>query len=285
VGNILKYSHFFQRAIFICLLFGVFLPLLAQEGSSQSGESTESVLPTWTFTPSPTTAPTEATAESTENLSPRAESTEAPESTEAIVEATEASIEVTEAVVELTETLVVPSPSASPTLGADRMMRGRVSYQIGENHGGILIQADDGAGWQSSAVSDAQGIYEIALRSDRAFRLDFSAKLYLRQSLWIVAGDSAPAVQLLGGDLNGDACINSLDLNLLLPQFDKANTADTDINFDGMTDVIDLVILTTNIDPLCEAPTGNSEASLDASLEGSGETSLLPTATGIPANP
>jgi hypothetical protein len=281
-----KYSQFFQKAIFICLLFGVFLPLLAQEGNSQTEESTESVFPSETLTPSPTSSetpfpsppPTEATAETTE-LSSTAESSEA---TEAIVEATEASIEITEASLELTETLVVPSPSASPTLGADRMMRGRVTYQIGENHAGILIQADDGAGWQSSAVSDEQGVYEIALRSDRPFRLDFSAKLYLRQSLWTVAGDSAPAVQLLGGDLNGDNCINSLDLNLLLPQFDKAQSAETDINLDGMTDVIDLVILTTNMNADCELtslPAANSSETAPI------ENSLFPTATGIPANP
>jgi hypothetical protein len=283
VGDILKYSHFFQRVIFICLLFGVFLPLLAQEGNFQTGESTESVFPSETLTPSPTSSetpfpsppPTEATAETTE-LSSTAESSEA---TEAIVEATEASIEITEASLELTETLVVPSPSASPTLGADRLMRGRVTYQIGENHAGILIQADDGAGWQSSAVSDEQGVYEIALRSDRPFRLDFSAKLYLRQSLWIVAGDSAPAVQLLGGDLNGDNCINSLDLNLLLPQFDKTQMPDSDLNFDGMTDVIDLVLLTANMNPDCELPI------VPVTSSGETEPMEISTATGIPANP
>jgi hypothetical protein len=287
VGNIVKYSHFFQRAIFIFLLSGVFLPLLAQEGSSASGESTESVLsdstwtpspsPTSTETPSPTPMPTEVTAEATEVAT--IESSATPELTP---EVTEASAESTEAIVESTETLIVLSTTASPTLGADRIMTGRVSYQIGETHAGILIRADDGAGWESSAISDEQGIYEIALRSDRAFRLDFSATLYLDQSLWIVAGDSAPSVILLGGDLNGDTCINSLDLELLVSQFDKAQSAETDINLDGMTDVIDLVILTTNMNPDCELtslPAANSSGTAPI------ENSLFPTATGIPANP
>jgi hypothetical protein len=251
----------FVALVLLYLSFAVFAPLLAQEAIPS--ETPFELSPTWTESSTPIPTAT-INLEASQTSSPQmlvnsalpevsAEASEAsPELTAVLVEA-ELTIEATEAVFEtiipsFTPTSTsTPNPTASPM--PDRILRGRVTYQVGQNHAGILITAHNADGWQTSTHSDELGIYSLDIYSASAYTLEFSAPLYLSQQIWLVPGDSPAAVILLGGNINSDTCINQLDLDLLKLHYELDSS--TDIDRDGHTDASDLAILTGNYDASC----------------------------------
>jgi hypothetical protein len=64
---------------------------------------------------------------------------------------------------------------------------------------------------------------------------------------------TAPQVTLLGGNINGDLCIDILDLSAVGSQFGSTNPspAAADVNADGEVDIVDVVLVAKNFG-LCE---------------------------------
>lgn len=260
-----------QKLFLLACLLLLILPIMAQENlpiPESTAEFTASFTDDLTITPSPTNTATitatstlapETTELSESNASPEAteDNNTTPEMTAEATDSPETQVATPEATAESTETLTATNTSiATPitiTPVPDRVLRGRVRYQTGENHSGISIRAWSEQGWASQTISDEQGFYNLELISSLSFQIEFSAPSYLSHIIMLVPGDSPSVITLMAGDLNADDCVESQDLELLLTQFDRADTPDTDLNFDGMTDVFDLVILTANMSLACDA--------------------------------
>ena len=105
----------------------------------------------------------------------------------------------------------------------------------------------------STTQADPTGTYQISIPADQFFWLEIDAPLHRLIRIGINPGQSLPDIRLVGGDLNGDACVGASDMALMIQNFDRTDTPDTDITGDGLTDASDLAILAGNFQPECEA--------------------------------
>ncbi len=133
------------------------------------------------------------------------------------------------------------------------MVQGIAYFQNREAGEGIDIQALDGsAAVIGSGTTDADGLYILTLPPQDSYTLIIDAPLHLPSEVSAGPDDPIPTVILMGGDLNDDGCVGPTDLALLIPNFNLADTVETDITGDGITDLSDLAILTGNYQPDCE---------------------------------
>jgi hypothetical protein len=105
----------------------------------------------------------------------------------------------------------------------------------------------------STTQADPTGTYQILIPADQFFWLEVDAPLHRLIRIGINPGQSLPDIRLVGGDLNGDACVGASDMALMIQNFDRNDAPDTDITGDGLTDASDLAILAGNFQPECEA--------------------------------
>lgn len=201
----------------------------------------------------------EATAEATaENTAAPADPIEPSITPEITVEVTaEAPLEVTteataEATAESTDAVLPPAAAAVETV----LIAGRASYQ--NRAGGsagieIRVYTIDRV-LVSSTQTDQNGGYIVAVPAHEFYWLTADAPLHRTFVRGIYPTETVPPIMLAGGDLNADACINRVDIELLQSDI-QTQALHADINGDGLTDARDLAILTGNFDAACQ-PTG-----------------------------
>jgi hypothetical protein len=169
---------------------------------------------------------------------------------------------------ESTPEIVVPV--ATLTIVPILSFNGRALYQNRlPDHSGIDVTVLDLDGVMvTSTQTDETGSFSLNVPAVPYFWLIFSAPLHQRQAYLMQPDMSMSDVMLLGGDLDADGCINSTDLSQLITYLDTSDDTGTDISGDGMTDVVDLAILTGNFDPTCVSDTENPvEATEEATAE------------------
>jgi hypothetical protein len=249
----------------ICVLLLVVSVMQAQE-ETPPVEVTETVLPTATEFPS-VTATLEAVQSPevppTSTLEPAPSLT--PEATEAVEILPLPENEATEEPTPLVEFTPEPEPSATATVSPlepsvtmtatetlAQLLTGIVRYQSRvPDDSGISVFAYSLLGeLLATAQTDATGSYLLAVPVEVPYLLYVTAPLHRPYTLLVEPGEMLPEMTLAGGDLDGDGCIDTLDLALLTAQFGLTAMTESDISGDGVTDASDLAILTGNFDPL-----------------------------------
>jgi hypothetical protein len=125
-------------------------------------------------------------------------------------------------------------------------LAGKVLLEGRANHSGTEVRLGS-----QTTTSTADGSYSM-LTAAGTYTLTFSHAAYLSQSVVVtgVAGTTTtvPEVTLLGGDVNGDATIDILDLVAIGAQFGShsPDPATADVNGDGVVDIIDIVLVAKN---------------------------------------
>ncbi|MBN1937518.1 MAG: immune inhibitor A [Anaerolineae bacterium] len=137
--------------------------------------------------------------------------------------------------------VTVSSAQTAATLTGLVQLEGRTSYS------GVVVQIDGGA----TVTTTADGRYTFATAAGQ-HTLTFARPSYLGRSMTAqgTAGSTVtlPTVTLLGGNVNGDNCIDILDLAAVASQFNSTTPtpATTDINGDGLVDIVDVVLVAKN---------------------------------------
>lgn len=153
-----------------------------------------------------------------------------------------------------THTMIPVSPTVQPTATIGglplRFIQGIARYQ---NHvtddAGIQVQIfDDDLTLVSDVVTNADGIYNVAVPLDSNFWIQVSAWGHRTDRIYITDSEAPPEFTLLAGDLNDDECINFDDLRLI--QVD-AEVTPIDLNDDGIIDLADVALLAGNLKPAC----------------------------------
>lgn len=220
------------------------------------------ITPLWgqDITPTATQIPT---AESTAHSEPSIPVSPAPAvtipETETLTPALETTADITDdptgilpTAVTITATIpLLVSATVFPTSSAIvlREASGYVYYQNSQSqHGAIEIEIfTDSRQLIGSSMTDALGVYHVAVPQDMPFWLVADAPLHRENAVRILPGEALPVLVLAGGDLNDDECVTLDDLALL----EQHNTA-ADVNSDNHVDIADIAILTGNLRVDCE---------------------------------
>ncbi len=126
-------------------------------------------------------------------------------------------------------------------------LTGLVQLEGRTNYSGVVVQIDGG----TTVTATADGKYTFATTAGQ-HTLTFTRPSYLAKSATAqaVAGSTVTVstVTLLGGNVNGDNCIDILDLSAVASQFSSTTPtpATTDINGDGRVDIVDVVLVAKN---------------------------------------
>lgn len=137
--------------------------------------------------------------------------------------------------------VTVGSAQGTATLTGLVLLEGRT------NHAGIVVQIDGG----TTVTTTSEGRYTLTT-TPGPHTLTFARPSYLGASLTAhaVAGSTVTlsTLTLLGGNINGDNCINVLDLAAVASQFNSTTPtpATADINGDGRVDIVDVVLVAKN---------------------------------------
>lgn len=127
------------------------------------------------------------------------------------------------------------------------MLAGTVQLEGRTNYSGVTVQIDGGA----TVTTTADGKYTVTTTAGQ-HTLTFTRSSYLARSATAqaIAGSTVTlsTVTLLGGNINGDNCIDILDLAAVASQFSSTTPtpAATDINGDGRVDIVDVVLVAKN---------------------------------------
>ncbi len=127
---------------------------------------------------------------------------------------------------------------------------GYVYYQNSshDQHSQIEIEIfTDSREFVASALTDAAGVYQVAVPLAMPFWIVADAPLHRENAVRVLPGEALPVLVLLGGDLNDDDCVTLADLQLFGEQ-----TIASDINQDEQITIADVAILTGNLQPACE---------------------------------
>jgi hypothetical protein len=112
----------------------------------------------------------------------------------------------------------------------------------------------------SVTETNARGVFSLPAPADRDFVLLIEAPLHRSLRLELSPNAPLPPLVLAGGDLNADDCVNRADMDILLANYEQADSATSDINSDGLTDLSDLAILTGNYEASCGLLPESTEA-------------------------
>jgi hypothetical protein len=125
-------------------------------------------------------------------------------------------------------------------------LTGKVLLEGRTDHSGTDVRLDG-----ETVVSAADGSYSM-VAAPGTYTLTVSHAAYLPQSV-VVTGyagttTTVPEVTLLGGDVNGDATIDILDLVAIGSQLGShsPNPPTADVNGDGVVDIVDIVLVAKN---------------------------------------
>jgi hypothetical protein len=218
-------------------------------------EMTETVqpLPEVTASVEPTPELTvEPAPEITETVEPL------PEVTASVEPAPELTVEpvpeTTETVEPLPEVTQAVEPLPTPTLDIPLVLHEGVSHYQNRLPNDAAIQITVMTGNETivdTTTTNDAGIFSVLAPSEEFFWLVVSAPLHTQYAIGVWPGEPLPEVTLMGGDLDNDGCIGTLDVALLTAQFNQVETLGADINADGLIDVADLAILAGNFDLDC----------------------------------
>jgi hypothetical protein len=144
----------------------------------------------------------------------------------------------------------IPFTSAGGTISVAWMGQasGRAFMEGRSDHSGIAVDLVDGT--IASTTTDTAGWYYFSSVVSDTYDITMGHSLYLTATLedcTVVGGSNTmmPDVTLLGGDLNGDAVIDILDLSYAGSRFNSTDPT-ADINADGVVDIFDVVLIGKN---------------------------------------
>jgi hypothetical protein len=154
---------------------------------------------------------------------------------------------------------------------------GYVYYQnsADNQHANIEIEIfTDSRQFIASAITDAAGVYQVAVPLALPFWIVADAPLHRENAVRVLPGEALPVLVLLGGDLNDDDCVTLADLQLFGEQSIAA-----DINQDAQLTIADVAILTGNLQTTCEIFARTLPATPTIGISLTPENTLLPSAT------
>ncbi|MEA3338340.1 MAG: hypothetical protein U9R15_00085 [Chloroflexota bacterium] len=133
-------------------------------------------------------------------------------------------------------------------------IEGVVERQGAQDHTGTVVVAIAvGDGVIAEDTTDADGNFSLAVPMGSTYTVNASYLGYLQSqkgSVYVVgASVDIDATVLVGGDVNGDSCINILDVVSIIGKFGQSGfpaSDPTDINDDGTIDIFDLTIAAGN---------------------------------------
>jgi hypothetical protein len=180
--------------------------------------------------------------------------------------------EVVEATPEVTAEVIVPTvnslATATPGGMALRFVQGIVTYQNRASSAGIevMIWSEDDV-LLSLATTNDSGIYSVPIPADQPYWMSADGELHQATRMHVEIDQLMPPLTLAGGDLDDDGCIGQADLDMLIRNYDLAQTPATDINADGMTNLSDLAILTGNYQDCAIVPAPVAEITPEVVVE------------------
>jgi len=127
------------------------------------------------------------------------------------------------------------------------ILTGLVLLEGRTDHSRVVVQIDGG----TTVTTTSEGRYTLTTTAGQ-HTLTFTRPSYLGASLTAqaVAGNTVTlsTLTLPGGNVNGDNCINVLDLAAVASQFNSTTPtpSTTDINGDGRVDIVDVVLVAKN---------------------------------------
>ena len=119
---------------------------------------------------------------------------------------------------------------------------GQVQLQGRDNWGGAAVSANG-----VSTTTQANGLYLLRV-GPGTHTVVVQMGGYLDAETTLVAGpgiNALPPVRLLAGDLNGDGCVDSADVEIVSAAY-GADLAQGDINADGVVDIADAALVAGN---------------------------------------
>jgi hypothetical protein len=165
------------------------------------------------------------------------------------------------------------TPTTTPTL-ALRSIEGQALYPnrvLGQAFIRVQAFAPDNT-LLSTSYTDVNGLYAIVGLSDQVTRIEIDASLHLPETLYISPGIMPPVTTLRAGDLDGDLCVGTTDIEILRRHYGTAFIG-ADIDGSGLVDVIDLTLLSGSYDASCvpsvvipATPTSATTAEADPSI-------------------
>ena len=119
---------------------------------------------------------------------------------------------------------------------------GQVQLQGRDNWGGAVVSANG-----VYTTTQANGLYLLRV-GPGAHTVVVQMIGYLDAETTLVVGpgiNALPPVRLLAGDLNGDGCVDSADVEIVSAAY-GADLAQGDINADGVVDIADAALVAGN---------------------------------------
>jgi hypothetical protein len=135
---------------------------------------------------------------------------------------------------------------------APGVIQGSISLEGRVDHRNVLVSGTLAAGRVDKGHSDASGHFEIVISHGEGFYTlvaampgYLSAESERPVQVIVDSVTHVGQVTLLGGDVNGDNCIDVRDLSYVAWHFDEY-APNADVNGDELVDILDLSLMATN---------------------------------------